>query len=212
MHIINICRSRQALQKLLSLKFSGNFIKIFNKGKLVIWLIMTINTTFCNSPMLESRTLLEWKHTSRFVKMEERLPSTLVFFHVEAFLDEFKRLLQKQKKYPQEKCSSRTILVHVTWGNAKINFALQKYSFEEYPISFVWTDVVYFARIGHEIWYKSFLLRCMKTHFLRRNKMYQCRVLEEGRLNSYGNHSMVHLEPLLSGRHTFPPQREPKTI
>lgn len=43
--------------------------------------------------------------------------------------------------------------------------------------------------------------------------MYQCGTLEEGRLNSCGNHSHCALEePLLSGRHIFPPQREPETI
>lgn len=77
--------------------------------------------------------------------MEERLPSTLVFFHIETFLDyislcsksngfNLRDYSTEKKKYPQEKCDSGTMLVHVIWGNAKIYFALQKYSFEEYPI------------------------------------------------------------------------------
>lgn len=100
------------------------------------------------------------------------------------------------------------MLVHVIWGNAKVSFALQKYNFEEYPIPFVWTGAVYCAHTGHENGY-FFFEEAWKHIFLGEIR---CRALEEGRLHSHGNHSMVHLEHLFSGRHFFPPGRELKTI
>lgn len=113
--------------------------------------------------MSEYKTLLEWKNASKlFAIMEERLPSTLVFFHVETFLDYFslcsksnafnlRNYFTEKKKYPQEKCNSRTMLVHVILGNVNRSFALQEYSFEEYLIPVVWLDVVYCADIGIRI-------------------------------------------------------------
>lgn len=139
--------------------------------------------------MSECKNLLELLE-SKFVTMEERLPSTLAFFHVKTFLDYFSLCSKsngfnlrdystEKKQYPQEKCNSRTMVVHVIWGNTKKSFALQIYSFEEHPIPFVWIDVAYCACTEHENWYFFFFWRGMETHFLRRNKMYQCRVLED---------------------------------